>query len=54
MSWVQEYVQLLHDPAHIAFEATFEIIVGILISPIIAKVWKRAIRKHDREEHGHG
>lgn len=30
-SWVDEYIQLLHDPAHILFELTFSVVFDFLI-----------------------
>lgn len=42
-----EYVHLLHDPAHIAFELTLMFIIDLSLVPFI----KRAVRKHDKEKH---
>jgi hypothetical protein len=55
-SFWSEYVHLVTDTAHIAFEATYEIISGILIYPLAKKVWDRlgsrtVIEQHDREHH---
>jgi len=65
--WFQEYLQLLQDPAHIAFEITisilFDILVGflgyqllikrVLIPRITAKLHKDIDAEHHVEHHDH-
>ncbi len=49
---LHEYLHIVSDPAHILAELTyialFDIVIGAMLWPLI----KRAVRRHDRDEHG--
>lgn len=52
LPFLQDYWSVVTDPAHIAAEATIEVIsagIGYLVG---RKVWRRALSRHDAEVHG--
>lgn len=55
--FVHEYISLLHDFPHVAFELTYEAITGVIVYPIGRHAWnrakRRAIKKHDAKFHPH-
>lgn len=52
-SWWTEYLELLTNKAHVAFELTYEFITGVVLYPIAKWFWTRAVKRHDEEVHGH-
>jgi hypothetical protein len=54
MNW-DEYLHLMTDTAHIAFELSWEVITGIIIYPIAKRFWERgkvrAVSRHDAKYH---
>lgn len=46
-----EYRALITDPAHLLLEATLILAVDGILLGIAVPFIKRAVRKHDREEH---
>lgn len=49
--WWAEYVSLLHDPAHLLLELTIMLVFDGLLLGLAIPFIKRAVRKHDRENH---
>lgn len=45
--WVNEYISLLHDPAHILFEFTNDFVQWV-IAAAFGAVW---VRRHDDKHH---
>lgn len=50
-STLQEYLELLQNPAHWMFEITLVIIIDVLLGMVLWPLVKKAIAKHDREVH---
>lgn len=50
---MQEYLELLSNPAHWAFEITLIILIDILLIGIAWPIVKKMIRRHDKVVHGH-
>lgn len=50
-TFINEYLSLLTDPAHIAFELTLTAIIDGLLLGIAWPLAKRAVRKHDIKHH---
>lgn len=48
-----EYVELVTDPAHLMLEATLVLVIDVLLGALLWPVIRRAVRRHDREVHGH-
>ena len=48
---LDEYLHIVSDPAHMAAEITFMLLVDVLLLGLVWPFIKRAIRKHDRENH---
>jgi len=52
MEHVHEYLSLLTDPAHWAFELTLQMIVdGILFTVVAPRAMKWWHERHDRDNH---
>lgn len=51
MEWITEYVHLLHDPAHWAFELTVQLLVDGLLIGVGWKAAMRWVKRHDRKHH---
>lgn len=49
----EEYLSLLKDGPHWAFEITTMIIIDGIILGILIPIIKSKVEKHDREVHGH-
>ena len=47
----ETYTELITNAAHWGFEITVEIITGVLIAPFVRMIYRRALRRHDREVH---
>ena len=50
----QSYLDLVTDPAHLMLEATLIILIDVILVGLCWPLIKRAIKRHDREVHGHG
>lgn len=50
---MHEFILMLHDPSHWAFEFTVGTLKDLLLFGLGGLVGKRWIRRHDREAHGH-
>ena len=48
----EEYLHIMSDPAHMAAEVTFMILIDVILLGMALPLFKRAIRKHDKEVHG--
>lgn len=48
---IDEFIHLISDPAHLAFEVATTIIIEGLFLTLLWPFVKRAIVKHDREKH---
>lgn len=48
-----EYRELVTDPAHLMLEVTLIAVVDGILLGLAWPLVRRAIRKHDREVHGH-
>lgn len=48
-----EYWEVLTDPAHLLTEATFVLVVDVLVGAVLWPFIRRGIRRHDIEVHGH-
>ena len=51
MSWWDEYLELLHDPAHLMLELTMILVFDVVIGAVLWPLIKRAVRRHDKEHH---
>lgn len=49
----QDFLDVATDPAHLLAEASFELVTGVMLYPIARMIWKRWIKRHDLEVHGH-
>lgn len=52
-SWMDQYRALLADSPHWAFEYTQEAVTTMAIYLPIKFLWRRWIKRHDEEHHGH-
>lgn len=48
----ETYLQLITDPAHIAFELTLEAATGLVIYPFARFLFRKWLARHDKEVHG--
>jgi len=48
---IREFLHLLSDPAHLAFEVTTTLLIEGLGAALGWPIIKRLIRRHDRREH---
>lgn len=49
-----EYVHLMSDPAHVAVEVTFILLVDVILLGLLWPLIKRWVRRHDESHHeGH-
>lgn len=51
LPFLKDYWQVFTDPAHLASEASFEFISGVLLYPIARWAWQRALKSHDETVH---
>lgn len=48
---MDEYLHLMTDPAHMAVEATFIVLVDVVFGLLLWPLAKRLIRRHDNSVH---
>lgn len=50
---MHEFMDLLHDPAHWAFEGVTDVVFTSALFVLGRVPFRRWVKRHDREEHGH-
>ena len=48
-----QYIELLSNPAHWAFEITLIVLIDIILLGVAWPIIKKMIRRHDNVVHGH-
>lgn len=51
---IHEFMHLISDPAHLAFEVTTTLAIEAIGLRLAWPIIRRKIAQHDREEHSHG